>query len=622
MDNQMIIDSELHEEICGYARISFDVEKEDDENTSIENQINIIHNYVSSHFPKCHLTEYKDRDRSGYTFEQRENYQLMRKELMSGKSRILIVKDFSRFARRNSLGLYELEQLRDAGVRIISIMDGIDYPTHDEWLMIQFRFLTNELPVTDTSKKVRKVIENSQKNGEWLCSVPYGFTITNQKKHLFEIVPDEAEVIKEVFRLYNEGFGYKKISNYLTEKHIPTPRTKVKERIEEKGDTTKLKANTSWSIATIRDILTNDFYIGTLRQHKYTRTKINGSDKRLPENEHIVFKKHHPAIIDDKVFLYTQEQLKLRTKSNYRGTKKYNTSYSGYLFCGDCGSPMFSMSRPDLPPAYTCGTYHKRGLKGCSSHHTRIDFLDKVLKDYIKLVKNNSQHMIEELEKSILNEVDSVKNNDRVIKMLEKQLDKSKEELKATKKQKIRDISRNPEDAELYEEMYSEMENELTLKIYGLQEQIKLNMDKRNDVIEINRTAKTVFDVFNNILNKETLSKVDIGLIVDKIVVYENNIIKINLKSDIEHLLNVGTLPNEEDTSENFYYDSISISNDISTKYTHQSVNQQVKAYTVNVINGGSPLCITLTENEKYIIFKNAFMNFASNSDKQSKNRT
>ena len=64
------------------------------------------------------------------------------------------IKDFSRLSRRNSRGLVELEDLRDAGVRIISIGDGIDFP-NDDWLKIQFQFLINEMPVTDMSKKVR-----------------------------------------------------------------------------------------------------------------------------------------------------------------------------------------------------------------------------------------------------------------------------------------------------------------------------------------------------------------------------------------------------------------------------------------------------------------------------------
>ena len=124
--------------IAGYTRISVDDEIDRD-NVSIENQKAIIEDFVKTQFPGSSLTFFEDRDRSGYTFEQREQYQLLRRRLMSGEVKVLIVKDFSRFSRRNSLGLYELELLRDAGVRIISISDAIDFPTHDDWLQNQFR---------------------------------------------------------------------------------------------------------------------------------------------------------------------------------------------------------------------------------------------------------------------------------------------------------------------------------------------------------------------------------------------------------------------------------------------------------------------------------------------------
>ena len=103
---------------------------------------------------------------SGYTFSQRESYQKMRSRMMSGECTILVVKDFSRFSRRNSLGLLELETLRDAGIRIISIGDGIDYPTKDDWMLIQFKFLMNEMPVTDTSRKIKQIIQSRQKDGK------------------------------------------------------------------------------------------------------------------------------------------------------------------------------------------------------------------------------------------------------------------------------------------------------------------------------------------------------------------------------------------------------------------------------------------------------------------------
>ena len=123
--------------IAGYTRISVDDELDRD-NVSIENQKAIIEDFVKTQFPGSSLTFFEDRDRSGYTFEQREGYQKMREGLMSHKYDILIIKDFSRFSRRNSRGLVELEDLRDAGVRIISIGDGIDFPNDDDWLKSSF----------------------------------------------------------------------------------------------------------------------------------------------------------------------------------------------------------------------------------------------------------------------------------------------------------------------------------------------------------------------------------------------------------------------------------------------------------------------------------------------------
>ncbi|MPM46085.1 hypothetical protein SDC9_92781 [bioreactor metagenome] len=162
-----------HFDIAGYCRISVD-EELDRDNVSIENQKSILDDFVRHKFPGSTLTFYEDRDKSGYTFEQRDGYQAMRRELMSHRRDILVIKDFSRFSRRNSRGLVELEDLRDAGVRIISVGDGIDFPNDDDWLKIQFQFLINEMPVTDTSKKVKSVIKRRQEDGKWICAAPYG----------------------------------------------------------------------------------------------------------------------------------------------------------------------------------------------------------------------------------------------------------------------------------------------------------------------------------------------------------------------------------------------------------------------------------------------------------------
>lgn len=608
----------MSKKIAAYMRISVDTEKDRD-NTSIENQRRIIKAYIKQTFPDAEVDFYEDRDRSGYTFEQRENYQRMRPLLMNGHYDILMIKDFSRFSRRNSRGLVELEDLRDAGVRIISIGDGIDYPTYDDWNNIQVRFLLNEMPVTDASKKVKRVVESRQNEGNWICAVPYGYYFVNTKEMIFEVDEAAAEVVREIFDLYIKGWGYKKIANYLTEKNIPTPRMVEKERKEAEAaknkskEEIKIKASSVWAIPTVSGILQNDFYIGTLRQRKYARKNINGADKKLDVEENKVFENHHPAIVDVKTFMKAQQQLKQRSISHYRGVKKYENEYSGFLFCGDCGSPMFSMSRPDLAPAYTCGTYHKRGLKGCTSHHIRLDTLDDLLKNYVERVMKNSEKMIAELEKAIKDEPQMMKSSASTIAKLEVELAKARESYKATQKQKIRELMKaDGDNREIIEETYEEIETELLQKIDGLEKQLEMTVEHRNTRIEVNRIAKTALDIFRDFLEKDKLDKGDLSLIIDKIIVFENkeegtNKIEIKLKADIQMLLETGTLTEEELEESGYRGKVVNFNWDIESNLSAQIVqkvrNQRDKAFGVNVICEGDPLEI-YTEKDGEVIFK------------------
>ena len=150
-----------------------------------------------------------------------------------------------------------------------------------------------------------------------------------------------------------------------------------RDRKEAAGESYKRPVKPAWAIVTVQNILDNDFYIGTLRQGKYTRKKINGKDVLQDEEEQIVIENHHQAITDYRTFATTRALREKRTTSHYRGVKKYYNIYSGFLVCGDCGSPMFAMSRSDLKSAYTCGTYHRRGREGCTSHHIRVDKLER-----------------------------------------------------------------------------------------------------------------------------------------------------------------------------------------------------------------------------------------------------
>lgn len=581
-----------HFNIAGYCRISVD-EELDRDNMSIENQKNIIKKFVKDTFPNSSLTFYEDRDRSGYTFQQRDGYQAMRRELMNHQYDILVVKDFSRFSRRNSRGLVELEDLRDVGIRIISIGDGIDFPNDNDWLKIQFQFLLNEVPVTDTSKKVKSVVKRRQEEGEWICAAPYGY-ITNKQKQ-FEVVPTEADIIRQIFQLYIDGWGYKRIANHLTDQGVPTPRMSERDRKESAGEEYHRKVKSTWSITTIQGILDNDFYIGTLRQGKYTRKKINGADIKQEEEKHLIFEHHHQAILDYRTFAIARAQRAERSRNNYRGVKQRDHIYSGFLFCGDCGSPMFSMSRNNQADAYRCGTYHRRGLKGCTSHFIRADKLDELIKLYVRKVKDHSTSMLEQLNADLKRETEDIQETERASENLTQILEQLQEELKATKRQRIRDLMKHPDQEALIEETYDDLETELAQKIHGIKHQIDLSTDKRNTIIRVNRVAKTALDVFDDILNKKTLERNDLILMVEKIIVFEDHI-ELQLKADIDQIIRCGTLKDEENCAINFKHG------------TKDAIVQSIphrtdKVFRVDVISDGDPLEI-YTDKDGEVIFK------------------
>lgn len=578
--------------IAAYCRISVDDEL-NKENTSIENQKAIIEEFAEQNFPGSALDFYEDRDRSGYTFEQRESYQRLRRKLFKHQYDILIVKDLSRFSRRNGAGLVELEALRDEGVRIIAIGDGIDYPTNDDWLRIQIYFFMNEMPVTDTSKKVRNVIKRRQQDGRWISAVPYGYVMTNTKTMTYTVEPSEAQIVREIFRLYNEGWGYRKIANHLTDRRYPTPRMSERARIEARGDEYHREVKSAWSVATVQGILQNDFYMGTLRQGKTTRKKINGDDVKRDEEDQLIFLNHHEAIIEPTVFAQTQALMKSRSKGNYRGVKKYENAYSGLLRCGDCGAPMFSLSRPDLAPAYLCGTYHKQGKAHCTRHYIRVEVLDSIIREYLRAVKATCEEMIGKLEEEIAEQEENKQQNTDLLEELEERIAAEKESKKIYLRQCAREIARNPKREESIQATYDELIAECESVIEGLENQKRMTFERHETAVKAHEIAPKAVGLFERILEKEKFDKGDLELIVDNITVYETHI-HIKLKSDIEGILSSPLFP--DDT----HADS---PDPLSTTAVQHTYRHEDRVFAVNVISDGDPLEIyTATDGE--VIFK------------------
>ena len=171
----------------------------------------------------------------------------------------------------------------------------------------------------------------------------------------------------------------------------------------------------------------------------------------------------------------------------------------------------------------------------------RVDRLDALMKLYVEKVMKNAASMLEQLNGDLAREQEQVEETEISADRLNTVLDDLLEELKITKRQRIREIMKRPEQETLIEETYDALEAELQKKIEGIRHQIDMIADRRNTILRVNRAGKLALEVFQDILNKDKLERNDLELMIEKIRVYEDHL-EIRLRSDIDGLIRCESL--------------------------------------------------------------------------------
>lgn len=516
--------------IIGYARLSRDDLRK--KYTSIENQKDIIKKYAKSQNMVVDKI-YEDDGYSGYTMDRPDFNEIMHlvdENLVD----VLLVKDLSRLGRHNGGVLLVLERLRKHSVRVIMIDDNYDSDVDDDDI-VGIKTWYNERYVKDGSKKVRNALKNMQENGNLIMSVPYGYIKDPYVKTKYHIDEEAAIWVKKIFELYAEGGGYKKTAKMLNEMGVPTPSMLLDRRKRERGIISKIKVSTGWETNAIRRIILNDFYIGTLRLRKTVRNGINGEQKRLPEDDNIVFENAHEPLISIELFNLVQSINNRRKESNsYKGIRKYENLYAGLLFCGDCGSSLTvaHYNKQEIT-SYACRVYRERGVSACSAHSINKKELDLIVKDYLILCRSAMKCMIESLDSIIHEQIKQNNGKDKKIKIIKENIKNTQEELKIIMQQKIRDIAANPTMAEMISKTYDEMQNDKLNKINNMQAQINEYEDIDKNKNNIKRNFKTALEMFDDIIKTPTMTKRQLETLVEKIYIYDDQSIEIKLRGDL-----------------------------------------------------------------------------------------
>lgn len=525
---------------AGYVRLSRD---DDHKNyVSIENQKLIINQYAADHGAVIDRW-YEDDGISGYIFD-RPGFQQMMADLDKDIDTVY-VKDFSRLGRHNAKVLLLLDEFQERGKQLIVIDDNYDsMDSSDDTIGIKTWF--NERYVKDTSKKIKRAIGARQKEGTLMTQPPFGYRRNEKDKTILEIVPKEAENIKLVYELYISGSGYRKIANYLTDQGIPTPSMVRHERELEEGRMTKRSIATKWTDSMVKDLLDNDFYIGTFRLRKRARNTVHGKDKRVPKEEQCIFENHHLAIIDKATFSLVQELKEKRNRTNYRGSRgqwlgsEIPNPFGSCLFCKDCGSRLTPIKRKTSSRErkyYICTTYNTKGKSYCSKAHLieEEDLMEDVL-TYIKMCRNALCEVIATYD---LKDFEAEKKSiEEKCQELHTAISERKNQLKVLLTQKVKDLSVAAGNEELINETYDSMQKDLLAQIHGLELQLTELDETAIETSDVKDKLKNALDVVDKIIAGGTLDRRDIELLIDRIDVDESGMPEITLKYGLSNLIN------------------------------------------------------------------------------------
>ena len=378
-----------------YERLSRDdFGKDDDqqrESNSISNQKAMLEEFAARQ-GFTNIVHFTDDGISGTCFD-RPGFLAMMKEVEAGNVEYLCIKDMSRMGRDYLKVGQIMEILRQRGVRLIAINDGVDSARGDDDFT-PFRNIMNEYYARDTSRKIRSTFQSKGKSGKHLTgTVIYGY-LWNEARDQWLVDPEAAEVVKRIFAMTIDGYGPYQIASRLKEEKILIPSAYLAQHGEGVNKNKTFKDVYGWGSSTICNILEKREYLGHTINFK---TRKHFKDKKshyVPEDEWTIFENTHEAIIDQQTFDLVQ-----KIRGNVR---RYPDGWgeaaplTGLLYCADCGGKMYvhRTNNGKRISQYTCSQYSKVPVgKLCTTQH-RIneDVVLSLVSEMLKAIAEYAKH--------------------------------------------------------------------------------------------------------------------------------------------------------------------------------------------------------------------------------------
>ncbi len=506
-----------------------------DESVSIENQRELLSKFAMLN-GWVETKTYCDDGYSGGNF-QRPGFLEMLEDARKGVINLILVKDLSRLGRDFvEVGRYTDVVFPSLGCRFVSVLDCLD-SEGDNTDMLHFRSLMNDYHLRDLSSKVKSVLHSKKASGQFVAAyAPYGYRKSAEDKHKLVIDEYAAGIVRRIYDMRLEGTAYGQIAATLNREGITSPRI-YWSQINGKDS---CKAAQLWTYATIKVILHNEVYKGTLlTNHTGTRSYKDHTRVNKPETEWIRLEALHEAIISVEQWEAVQkinQTASLRSVGRQEPTVKL---FTGKLVCADCKAPLNAHVETQHRRngtqkryvSYSCATYGKSGRSVCSWHRIYEQTLTQIV---IAEIRTQAQAVT----------VDEA----AVVDKLKRRIADYDEQRLADTKQEIGKLRRRVQElesmtAKLYEDKYSGAVSESTFMVLTQKnEQERLAKAERLDALlsEVEKTQQKTAAIHNwtaiirKYLNLQELDRTTIDELIDHIEVGERTVVDGQRRQDIK----------------------------------------------------------------------------------------
>lgn len=504
------------------------------ESDSISNQRKLVRAFLENN-PNIHLVgEEYDDGYTGTNFD-RPGFRAILEKIREGKVNCVIVKDLSRLGREYiETGKYLEMIFPDLGVRFIAINDDVDSNNSNagDDIIIPVKNIMNESYCRELSKKLRKQFRIQRGNGEFLGAfASYGYCKSLEDKHKLVIDEYAAEVVQGMFSLKVKGFSQQAIADFLNAEGILSPAEYKRSQGLKYKTGFQSGATGKWSAVTVRSILTNPVYIGTLVQGKRgtPNYKIKTMRTRNPE-DWVVVEQNHDAIIDPLLFAIVQKMLERDTRTS--PDEEAVLPLAGMIFCADCKRSMCrrSVTRCGKKFFYYVCSSNKQG-KGCSSH----SFEQSKLETAVLHAISSQVRMVIELDQ-LLNEIGQRDVGNIKIRRLDLMIAQKQQDIDGYKEFRMKlyeALNDDLIDRDEYDKMrikYTQMIEEAQLAVSRLNAQ-------RAEAQASTGTNRGWVEQFAKFSELQELTREAVVTLVDRIYVYEDKRIKIdfNYRNEIAY---------------------------------------------------------------------------------------